>query len=664
MARTFTYLLLCLSYCLSGCLLSGAKDIDKRGKIPVDAARWYQLNNTARGLTDLFNGKETDEVNVGWGLLLKNYEAYYPLLGNEVMTIDSIKMFDWKGTTADKPMKIYAILQDWSRVQIAEFTGDRYNEWVGPDPRKPDKYSLDKPASNIRGLVINSWGNFPGEIEFYGPYKPATNISTPPVHAAPLKNFFGVNAFEWDFEDPNAPTQLDNSRLAVVKNFTGVRHYMDWEKLEGQPGQYAFSPTYNGSWNYDVIYQWCHDNNIDVLACLKTIPTWLQATYPQNERDNECAPLRCGRDLADPKSYVEQAKVGFQYAARYGSNKNIDNKLLTVRGDNMVRVGLGLIKYVECDNERDKWWKGRKAYQTGREYAANLSAFYDGDKKTMGAGVGVKNADPEMKVVMGGLASTTTDYLRGMIDWCREHRGYKPDGTIDCPWDVINYHFYSNDASTDPEKGQKTGIAPELSKADSFAKEYVKVAGIYAGNMPVWVTEAGYDLNPGSPQKAPAESGKSAQEVQADWILRTSLLYARSGVQKVFYYELYDDNASSGDRYATSGLADKNNKVLRPAGDYLRQVNKLFGNYTYKETISRAPMVDRYTEGQGDMYVLVAPGKPGRYILDIGSAAGAVIYKPKAGSQDMLQNTVKAQGGKVEVTVGETPVFVKTVKNG
>ena len=43
-------------------------------------------------------------------------------------------------------------------------------------------------------------------------------------------------------------------------------------------------------------------------------------------------------------------------------------------------IGLNLIKYVECENERDKWWKGRRAYQTLAEYAANLSAFYDGHK--------------------------------------------------------------------------------------------------------------------------------------------------------------------------------------------------------------------------------------------------------------------------------------------
>lgn len=135
-----------------------------------------------------------------------------------------------------------------------------------------------------------------------------------------------------------------------------------------------------------------------VLACLKTIPNWIENTYPTNLKDGENTPLRYGADLTSPASYIEQAQLAFQYIARYGSNTAINPALLSVNttqrwtGDdvNTIRTGLGLIKYIECDNERDKWWKGRKAYQTGREYAANLSAFYDGHKNTLGQAVGVK----------------------------------------------------------------------------------------------------------------------------------------------------------------------------------------------------------------------------------------------------------------------------------
>jgi hypothetical protein len=328
---------------------------------------------------------------------------------------------------------------------------------------------------------------------------------------------------------------------------------------------------------------------------------------------------------------------------------------------------MGLVKYIECDNERDKWWKGRKAYQTGREYAANLSAFYDGHKNTLGKGVGVKNADPAMKVVMAGMSTPSTDYVEGMIDWCKENRGYKPDGSVDCPWDVVNYHFYANDACTAPSSTtQTTGVAPELAKTDSFAARFINMSHRLLGDMPVWVTEAGYDIHAGSPQKATAMAGKTAEQVQADWILRTSLLYARTGVQKVFYYELCDDNPGNNNRYATSGLVERT-RQNRPSANFVAQVAKKFGGYTYKQTLNKEPFVDQYSTGASDMYSLVLPtesGKKATYSLNVGKASEASIYTPTPNSAEMSEQKVRVGGGKIDITVTETPVFVVVEKKG
>lgn len=304
------------------------------------------------------------------------------------------------------------------------------------------------------------------------------------------------------------------------------------------------------------------------------------------------------------------------------------------------------------------WWKGRKAYQTGREYAANLSAFYDGHKNSMGSGVGVKNADPLMKVVMAGLAAPTPDYVRGMIDWCKEFRGYKTDGKADLPWVVVNYHYYCNDADYIPDKTEKNGEAPELTNAEAVANNFIEIGQQYG--MPVWITEAGYDIAVGSPQAAPGIQGRSALEIQADWLLRTSLLYSRAGIQKVFYYELMDDNPKLNTRFATSGLinGDRSN---RPVADYFQQTNKLFGVYRYTQTLSKDPIVDKYLKGTQTMYILTVPDNRARkmkYLLNIGNADTAFIYKPQVGHENMELKKMKVQNGKVEILVTETPVFV------
>ncbi len=652
-----------------GCSQNTLHITNNAHKVPIDAKRWYQLNYTTNGLEKLFDGVLKERVYTGRSKILENFDAWYPVLDGELITIDSIQFFDWEGTNEKHPLTIYAILGNWEKVPIAVFKGTRYNQWVGPNPDKLEKFALEKPVYDIRYLVINSWGEYPTEIEFYGTYSPPNAKHTTPKLHYPLKNYFGVNAFEWDFENPKHNNWLDSIKLSDVKNFTGIRHYMDWDKLEYAEGHYTFNPTHNGSWNYDSIYYWCKKENIEVLACLKSVPEWMQVSYPFELRNNENIPMTYHKNPEDPNSYIEQAKVAFQYAARYGTNKDINPLLLSVDTTprwnhdvvNIVKVGMGLINYIECDNERDKWWKGRAAYQTGREYAANLSAFYDGNKNTMGIGVGVKNADPNMKVVMAGLAKPSTDYIMGMIDWCKQYRGIKPNGQIDLCWDIINYHYYANDAGINIDKKATTGVAPELSMADTIAENFRIFSAEFAYNMPVWVTETGYDIDQGSPQKAPKNEFKNEDIVQADWTLRTALLYARHGIQKVFFYELSDDHPLNSTIYATSGLVNPDGSK-RNAAEYVMQTCKYFGDFIYDSTINCMPIVDRYILNDKKMYVIINPKSDTKseksYLLDMGASTAAYIYKPSPNKDFMDVERKITDLGKVQIDASESPVFV------
>lgn len=644
-------------------------------KIPINPKRWYQLNNVSNGLDGLFDNNTSATVQTGWGKVLENFDAYYPLLEGEQMTIERIKFFDGEGSMPDKPLTISIITSDWQRIPIATFTGQEYNGWVGPYPDRSTtgeaRFNLDAPISNARYLVINTWWGYPNEIEFYGSYTPPTTNPGPiPPKTVKLKDMIGVNAFEWDFEDAQTSWLINETKMQAMKSFKGIRHYIDWEKLESSEGGYTYNPTHSGSWNYDTIYVRCKVEGIEVLACIKTLPNWLLETYPSSERDHENVPVRYGSDFSSPLSYIEQAKVAFQYAARYGSNPNVNPALVSVNpnqrwfgdGINVVKIGMNLIKYMECDNERDKWWKGRKGYQTAREYAANLSAFYDGHKNTMGAGVGVKNADPNMKVVIGGLASAYigADYIKGMIDWCKQYRGYKPDGSVDLCWDVINYHLYPDNANSSQSGTASRGVAPEISAAVSVADDFLKTSHESSYDMPVWVSETGYDVNQGSPIKAIPIGSKSALDTQADWILRTALLYARKGIEKVYFYQTYDFDINNPTQFGSSGLLNTN-QTRKPAADFLYQTHQLFGEYTYKQTLQNDPIVDRYEWNGKSAYVLVVPDEVGRTAvdtLDLGTASWAKIYTPMAGSNVMSEQTVNTVNGKLIVTATETPIFV------
>jgi hypothetical protein len=497
-------------------------------------------------------------------------------------------------------------------------------------------------------------------------------ISSSPS-TVPLKNMFGVNTYEWNFlqdpANPNLKSTIYETNMSLIKSFSGIRHYLNWGRMESTEGNYTFSPAHDGSWDYDLIYTRCKQDSIFVLADIKTCPPWLIAAYPKDEQDNENVPIRYAANKSVPASYIDQARMAFQFAARYGYNKNVDRSLVKVDAStrwpndppNQVKIGLGLVKYVECDNERDKWWKGPATEQTAEEYAANMSAFYDGHLGKLGKDVGVKQADPNMQVVMGGLATDDVNFVKKMIDWCKANRGYRADGSINLCFDIINYHYYSNNGNILTHAKSTTGIAPELSMAGQIADAFVKLGNSFSKPLPVWVTEAGYDINQGSYQKATYIGDKTPLDTQGDWILRTSLLYMRHGIQRVFFYQLFDDTPNADLQYATSGLAE--NGKRRPAADYILQISKLMGNYAYAGTINADPLVDKYVSASKTMYILTVSDQKARtnnYLLDLGTVK-ANIYTLTKGADDATKQAINTNNGKLSITVSETPVIVEAV---
>jgi endoglucanase len=666
-------MLFCLMSCFYVFISCGQQPLVARS-IPVNAQYWYQLNSvgekvtTDTGLQQLTDGVVDKEVFMGWGKILPTYDCYYEFKDLSDVYISKIRLYDGKGSFASQPLRLYAKSSITAPPILLEtFTGEAYEQWIEVNIPTPVK---------VKYLILNtSWG-FPTEIEFYGTYKIAPPVTLHPGKDIKLANELGVNSFIWDFlqseENPNIRYRIYEPKMDLMQSFTQFRDYVDWEKIESTEGKYAFDPTVSGGWNYDLMYERLKQEGKEILPCLKTVPNWfLEKNYPVDQRDAENIPAAYNANLLDPNSYSLQAKLAFQFAARYGRNKALNPALLQnvmtgpvyltapQAGSRSSKIGLGYIKYLECENERDKWWKGRKAYQTAREYAANLSAFYDGHKNTMGPGVGVKNADPTMQVVLGGTASAQTDYIRGIIDWCKEYRGYKADGTVDLCFDIINYHCYANSSGVSQSASSARGAAPEVVPISTNADAFVKIAQEY--NKEVWITEAGYDINPGSPLRVPAIGDKSPTQVQADWILRTAFLYARHGINRLFFYQSSDLDLTSSTQFASSGLLDGATHKRKPAADYLFQVQKLMGNYVYKETLNTNPLIDRYELSGQSIYMLVMPTEQGAkatYFLNVGKSGTSRIYTPKVGSNLMDVQIVNSFNGTLKLVVTETPVFV------
>ena len=140
-------------------------------------------------------------------------------------------------------------------------------------------------------------------------------VNTQKSNTVPLKNMFGINAYEWNFlENPGSPNDrkhIYEDNMALIKSFSAVRHYLNWNRIESVKGEYTFNPAFSGNWDYDVIYQRCKQDGILVLADLKNSVQWMVDTYPASSRDDDNAPAPFAANLADPASYIAQANWPF-----------------------------------------------------------------------------------------------------------------------------------------------------------------------------------------------------------------------------------------------------------------------------------------------------------------------------------------------------------------
>jgi len=122
-----------------------------------------------------------------------------------------------------------------------------------------------------------------------------------------------------------------------------------------------------------------------------------------------------------PESYLAHADYMFHYAARYG-NSLLDPAILEARVAEGQRLSkLQRVQFMEDRNEPDleNFCEGTDTHTfSPKQYAAFSSANYDGhgsnmmyEKGAIKYPVGIKNADPSMQVVLGGLSDFDYTYL-------------------------------------------------------------------------------------------------------------------------------------------------------------------------------------------------------------------------------------------------------------
>ncbi len=604
------------------------------------------------------SGKPT--TNFSYGV---STQVYYPL---EVVvdlkggyTLTNIYLFDSYGV--DSLFISSGSPNNWTT--LAKVNTDEYMQW---------RFVSVNATTRYLRLKFKSGSTLISEIVLYG-----TLFATVPSPVSPspvtmprplMEDFIGMNSFN------NVPDSINK----VVKQ---IREYHDWGWDEGNtdnsyPGfpnnQYAWNPSWVVGWNFDAFYGNCKKEGITVCPALE-----LDAPYMlgfNSIANNNNKPIRGNKDPENPLSYPEHADWMYQYAARYGATP-VNAANLKLRSDNTAESGLGYLNYIENWNEPDKTWISDTAYFTPFQFAAMSSADYDGHLSAMGKTFGVKNADPTMNFVMGGLVNADTAYLKIMLFWANTVR----NGIF--PADVLNFHHYSNDGGG--QGGTQTmAYSPEQ---DSLKQKVAAVVAYRDKNLPgkpVWFSEFGYDTNPNSIQGAPAIGAQSSWETQARWIIRSYLAIAAGGADRAHMFMLPDVYGPSSSEFSSSGLTTASTDdgtyaayTKKTSWYYLYTFRKLLTGYQFAGEVSSgnaSVLIYSFTKASNPadsiIYAVWSPTRTdatiSNYKLTLpNSFTGATQIELTNGDTTGVSTVLTTSGGQAILTVDEKPDFIVLIQS-
>lgn len=281
------------------------------------------------------------------------------------------------------------------------------------------------------------------------------------------------------------PTAVALMREAGVQ---WQREEIFWDRVQQQPGgPYNWAGDGSGHYNYDLAIGAQAAAGINLLGLLDYNPAWFKGKNPHPDEW-----------IADWGDFVYNA------VARYGRER-------------------GQIKYWELWNEPNLAASG---YESGLYTIADFVRILEVGRAAALA------ADPEAKIVMGGLASIWGEppsaYNYDYFDYLDQVGRLGGWAYVD----IIAIHPYRPDA---PEgdawrRDQSLTFSQELRRLDGILRTY--------GSKPIWLTEVGWSTNQGWPGVD--------EQTQAFFLVRAYMhAIAHPSVEKLFWYDFRNDTRPS-----------------------------------------------------------------------------------------------------------------------
>lgn len=367
---------------------------------------------------------------------------------------------------------------------------------------------------------------------------------------------------------------------------------------------FRFHTSHLGS--IDQLLQGFKNYGIKTTFCLSNMPAAFRPVTTIHP--GESKPVDPGfsttniNHTTNPQNYKFIARLGYNLAARYGNNKNVDTQFIQLDPNEPLRVGMNLIYCLEIGNEMDKWWEGAQGYCNAQEMGAYLSALYDGDQGRLGAGFGIKNADPSIRVCVPSLAAgNNVTYMRDLTLYCDKTRGVG-----NYPWDDIGYHWYNttgiSQVSTDG--GTSHGLQPEKGNLMPINKDWSDFRDEHCPAAEVILSEWGYDSHLGGAISPDKNTQFLRSRCQSYWLCRGFMCNQISGVDITNQYWFanqggtrftdLDQNEPDPKQFLSSGLmdgvqdsSDWNRFPLMPYW-YVAAFRKMLTKYQFSHSVMEA----------------------------------------------------------------------------
>lgn len=406
-----------------------------------------------------------------------------------------------------------------------------------------------------------------------------------------------------------------------------------WDYIEPVKADFNFELT-------DVLMVQADNHEITFLPLFLPYNKWAQTCYSNNDLEDDHGVSRPKRVIycnEYEKDYINYVK---EVVERYDGDDNFGNYKVSEITKKAIKNHPWV--YWEVMNEPyNQYFEG-----TPEEYERILTVTYKAIKETC----------PKCNVLIGGFSEEV--FQAGVYGYAKEGAEIPPQEKLDMAknflqiaskkenYDIMNFHAY-------------------------FADDAVVAQRNYYNHPNTWMTELGYpSVKFVSKEPVSIWGENTSEKEQAEILIKRFITGFSIGIKKIFW-NTWKDSASPV--FGNTGLITKQNEKKLSYYSYKLLIDKLEGSdWDNIQTIQESDNVYIYKFMKNGEPIWVAwndDSESKTISLDIGSIGSVKITeavpKYESGKEVTDYNTAfntetkTVSGGKVEIILEESPVFVE-----